>query len=365
MFGRVLRQSRRFWVAVLAGTIFLFISHQSGLAELDLDFDHGALPGAWAVGIMAVSILLATMILFGTLTLVFALFIPSLLFVVELLLFGSMLFTAFALTVGPMMEGAAWASWVWPVVCFACPMLAFEAIYGGSFSDRARRDMAPYRFSLTLPASPEAVWGMLVPQSPLPPEFHWPQASTLAAPEGSDADFILCLPRRRDLKDAVLEIRYETLTPHAHARYTETPRPGTADPEMLVEITLHQNPDGTCTVTVLQQFRNVAFKKRLSLWLNHTYRDAEAFFRARLTGRPDWSLMGAQQLRDCLRPLALRGLRAYIWGVPQGTMDINALVISGSDPGAVPGGSTIHPVIGGTWGRNRIDERLKGFALSR
>ena len=32
--------------------------------------------------------------------------------------------------------------------------------------------------------------------------------------------------------------------------------------------------------------------------------------------------------------------RPYICGVGQPTMDINALVISGSDPGAVPGGST-------------------------
>ena len=40
-------------------------------------------------------------------------------------------------------------------------------------------------------------------------------------------------------------------------------------------------------------------------------------------------------------------------------MGINARVINGSDPGAVPGGSTKHPVIGGTWGRNRIDERVK------
>ena len=46
-------------------------------------------------------------------------------------------------------------------------------------------------------------------------------------------------------------------------------------------------------------------------------------------------------------------------------MDINALVISGSDPGAVPGVSTKNSFIWGSWGRNRIDGRLKGFALSR
>ena len=46
-------------------------------------------------------------------------------------------------------------------------------------------------------------------------------------------------------------------------------------------------------------------------------------------------------------------------------MDINAHVISGSDPGAVPGGSTKNPSFEGIRGRNRIDGRLKVLALSR
>ena len=39
-------------------------------------------------------------------------------------------------------------------------------------------------------------------------------------------------------------------------------------------------------------------------------------------------------------------LLCIIYDLFFGTMDINALVISGSDPGAVPGGSTKSPVIG-------------------
>ena len=46
-------------------------------------------------------------------------------------------------------------------------------------------------------------------------------------------------------------------------------------------------------------------------------------------------------------------------------MDINALVISGSDLGAVPSGSTIFQNLADVWGRNRIDERVKEIALSR
>jgi len=68
-----------------------------------------------------------------------------------------------------------------------------------------------------------------------------------------------------------------------------------------------------------------------------------------------------------LRPgLARPQHPAYIGAVPglPGAMDINALVIIGSDPGAVPGGST-KSRIGGSWGRNRIDGRPKGLALSR
>ena len=44
---------------------------------------------------------------------------------------------------------------------------------------------------------------------------------------------------------------------------------------------------------------------------------------------------------------------------------INAHVISGSDPGAVPGDSTKQPVFAGIWGRNRIDGRLKMLAFIR
>ena len=41
-------------------------------------------------------------------------------------------------------------------------------------------------------------------------------------------------------------------------------------------------------------------------------------------------------------------------------MAINGFVISGPDPGAVPGASTISPFLGGfLWGRNRIDGRVK------
>ena len=46
-------------------------------------------------------------------------------------------------------------------------------------------------------------------------------------------------------------------------------------------------------------------------------------------------------------------------------MVINAHVISGSDPGAVPGDSTKTPVFAGPWGLNRIDGRLKMLAFAR
>ena len=46
------------------------------------------------------------------------------------------------------------------------------------------------------------------------------------------------------------------------------------------------------------------------------------------------------------RPLSLR-LCVPILQLSLGTMDINAPVISGSDPGAVPGGSTKFPFVGG------------------
>ena len=58
-----------------------------------------------------------------------------------------------------------------------------------------------------------------------------------------------------------------------------------------------------------------------------------------------------------------RSYFAPIYTVFFGTIAINSRVISGSDPGAVPGGSTMYPVrlTERIWGRNRIDGRVKAM----
>ena len=63
-------------------------------------------------------------------------------------------------------------------------------------------------------------------------------------------------------------------------------------------------------------------------------------------------------------PLNKAAISAYIKGVPSGTMMINAHVISGSDPGAVPGGSTkiLHL---GIMGPKQDRRTSKGVALFR
>ena len=63
-------------------------------------------------------------------------------------------------------------------------------------------------------------------------------------------------------------------------------------------------------------------------------------------------------------PLLKAAVPAYICSVPQGTMDINALIISGSDPGAVPGGSTKHSRWG-FMGPKQDRRTCKRVALSR
>ena len=70
-------------------------------------------------------------------------------------------------------------------------------------------------------------------------------------------------------------------------------------------------------------------------------------------------LRGHPPLHPASRPpiLALSGATP--------TMAINAPVIIGSDPGAVPGGSTNTPFVAGGGGRNRIDERPKRPAFAR
>jgi ATP-dependent Clp protease adaptor protein ClpS len=120
------------------------------------------------------------------------------------------------------------------------------------------------------------------------------------------------------------------------------------DEAYTVMLTAHQQ--GACVVAVFT-FEIAEEKARTATEMGHAGGLSPAFHHRtrRVTGGP--------------RLLELRPQSVSLT-VPSGTMDINALVISGSDPGAVPGGST-KSFIWGSWGRNRIDERLKGLALSR
>lgn len=289
MFGRVLRQNRRVMVSVLICTFCLWYGVESGLLVFEIE----------GVGrpIIVVSLLLASLIIFGGITILLALLFPSLLMLVEIVAVGSALLMALSPILDAASQSIGAQTWLPMIGCAVAFFLAGELIYGLTMSNLWRRDMAPYQFSITLQDTPETVWNMLVPQAPLAPEFHWPQAYILSTPQESDADFILCQPRRKDLKDVIAEIRFETCIPFTHARYLETPRAGSGDPETRVEIAIAENADGRCTVTVAQQYLNVPLKKRLSLWLNHSYREAEAFMRARLRGRRDWSIIGVQVLR--------------------------------------------------------------------
>ena len=290
MFGRIIRQNRRLIVSVLLLTLCLWYGIGAGIWEFELE-------GA-STALMVISLFLASLIVIGGFTIVFALFFPSLLGLVEIFAVGGVVLMALSPFIDMLSQVLGAQSWLPMIGCTAVFMLVAEMLYGLTLSEKWRRNMAPYRFSMTLRQTPETVWNMLVPQAPLAREFHWPQATVLSAPPGSDAAFILCLPRRKDLKDAILEIRFETCTPFSHVRYLESPRAGSGDPETRVEISITETGNGDCTVTVVQQYLNVPFKKRLALWLNHSYRDAEAFTRARLRNRRDWSIIGVQVLRD-------------------------------------------------------------------
>ena len=85
-------------------------------------------------------------------------------------------------------------------------------------------------------------------------------------------------------------------------------------------------------------------------------------------GKPETADSGAPKKNSFFFDLAIDPFMRdrYMHHVPSGTMAINAHVISGSDPGAVPGGSTRNLLRWGRMrGRNRIDERVKVFAFAR
>jgi hypothetical protein len=221
---------------------------------------------------------------------VLAVVLPDFLPLVEL-----WLLTFFALAlVQPLLRSVDAPFWADCLLLLPLFFLTESLIYGPWLSRFARRDVAKKTGFLTLPGTPEELWARLCPTPGQISEFYWPGATTLPAPEGSTGDFALSLPRRGAAKDDLATVTFEEKTYPTHARYRAEPMAGSPTPPIVIDIRLTKLDKGQSRVTYSQSFENVSMGLRLFYYLTHDFRDTLASLRARLTGRRDWSLQGAQ-----------------------------------------------------------------------
>ncbi|WP_135504726.1 hypothetical protein [Roseovarius aestuariivivens] len=292
MFARLARQYRRFLLGSVLLTLIMGVAVLNGLV------DPGALdppPATPLIGVLAWLILLVLLI--GTPILVFGLFLPGLLPLGEIWLLALLGLTL----IDPLIRGAMTAlglpGWAYCLVLFTAFLVTERSLYGPWFARLGRRDMRPRSKTLILPGTPETLWPALVPDPSHAGRYYWPGASFLAPNDDSGADMILCLPRRMGAKDTLYEIHVDACRAQRDIRYRALPRPGTQDPAQAVSITLTPVTDTETRVTFTRQLLDVPAGQRLFLWLTHDFRDSCASLRARLSGRPDRSLQGAQMLR--------------------------------------------------------------------
>lgn len=285
MFARIARQYRRFLLASVIFTVMITMACLTTPIEIPAVLYHPVIgPLTW---------LILLILVIGLPIVVLALLLPGLLPLVELWLLAVLVLAL----VTPLLRSVGAPFWADCLVLLALFVVIERLLYGPWLSGFARRDVATKTGYLTLPGTPEDLWPKVCPTPGRISEYYWPGATILAAPEGSDADFILSLPRRSAVKDDLAAINFQEKTYPTHARYRAEPLAGSPTPALVTDIRLTKLDDGQSRLTYSRSFEQVPIGLRLFYYLTHDFRDTLSSLRARLTGRRDWSLQGAQMVK--------------------------------------------------------------------
>jgi len=227
-----------------------------------------------------------------------ALLMPALLPTVELLLITLLLLALLDAPLRIALGAEVLPGWVSCAVLVIAFIGVERALYGPWLCRVWRRDMARKTSRFNAQASLEKAWRALFPDPAHVGDFYWSEASFLAAPEGSAADFILNLPRRGGYKNTLAAVTIEAAEPEQYFRYRTQPLPGSGDPAQIIEVRIAPDGVGRSQITYSEQNLDVAFGQRLFFYLNHGFRDTLASLRARLDERKDRSIQGQQMLRS-------------------------------------------------------------------
>lgn len=285
MLDRILRQYRRLGFGMLMFSIFMgayavFV----GWPGTD-NFPQDSI----AIISMTLAVLITAFLIVGAAIVVLGIIAPGslpLIEIVSIALFVGTPLVALRKTLGL-------SSHFDLIVILGALILVERLIVGDWGAKIRRRDVAPKTTRFTVPLSPEEVWKKVVPLPGHGASYFRPSTDFLAAPDGSDADFVMHSKRRWGLKDSVEQVYVEANDPCTHFRFRSEASLGSAMPGERVDIRLAPGTDGT-TMDLTVAFLNVSLGMRLRLWLGQDARDYAKSVRNRLLGRRDGTIHGSQ-----------------------------------------------------------------------
>ncbi|MDV7269829.1 hypothetical protein RYZ20_02835 [Thioclava sp. A2] len=295
MFRRFFNQ----WPRFLFGWITLTLSLFGYILAFDLVEFFLIAPSSFVMIAITSAVLVGLPMLFLTL------FIPRFLTMIEVVSL-TLLLTA---PVTYVVHQAMLPDFIVTVIAIAILWLLESILYGPLSRFAPKVKYGPCKARIHTRLTPEEVWKRVVPDPQTVRQYYQPGAMTMPAPAGTDAEFILCIPRRWGYPDTSSLVRRTEITPNRRIRIEK--RPVHADktniPE-IIEYRIEPAPYGS-DLSVIVRYENIPVGYWLFLNFYSMPRDLAMCLRARLNGTRDWSLLGTQ-IRKQERPATAAPLPA-------------------------------------------------------
>lgn len=233
-----------------------------------------------------------------------AILVPGLLTLTEFCTLGLVLFALLRPALRPILADLGAPRELADLAIIGLMVLSSELLNGRLSRFLPKVSFGPRRASFVTGLSPEEVWPQIVPAPETIARFYQPDAMTMPAPEGSDAAFILCTPRRFGYPDGASLVRFPFRDAPRHV-VIRCEAVHNNDKVMVEELEYTITPTGKGSrITLSIRFERITPGVWLALRLYSIHRDLAMCLRARLEGSRDYSMLGREIRKREAQPKA-------------------------------------------------------------
>lgn len=287
MLRRVYRQRRRilFGAALLVMTLLISdISRPEGLSIF-----AGLGP---QMRVVLVTLLLG---FFSAVSALFIVLLPGLRPMVEVTGLATLMHTTLLMVLPQALGATMWETGFATVALFMLYIVVYMALYGATMDRLPVWFSAGSRHAFRTSASPDAVWRALVP-TPGDEAAHWTGTLASAEPLPDEPD---SMELRYELGKGLYELQtltfLERVAPYRCRYYfiAEASATNAQLSEGEYRIEIGPQPGGGSNVETELTHSAMHLRLALMMWFDDVAGDQADSLRARLEGRPDWSVTGA------------------------------------------------------------------------